>query len=128
MAFKLEPRVHARRPFPGGAPAFSICIPQFNRTSFLIEACRSIAAQNFQSCEVCISDDASTDGRQEELLEFLEASPLAYVYHRQERNRRYDGNLRASIALSTGRYCFLLGNDDGLASTDTVAQVYSEIE
>ena len=27
------------------APFFSICIPQHNRTSFLIEVCRSLAAQ-----------------------------------------------------------------------------------
>src|SRR5437868_10033482 len=83
-----------RRSRSASQPVFSICIPQFNRTSFLIEACRSIVAQNFVECEVCISDDASTDGRHLELLNFLESSPLSYVYRRQVRNLRYDGNLR----------------------------------
>jgi hypothetical protein len=109
-------------------PAFSICIPQYNRTSFLIEVCRSLAAQDFSDFEVCISDDCSTDGRQTELLDFLEASPVSYVYYRQSRNLRYDGNLRASIGLSRGRFCFLLGNDDGLASSDTLANLNAAIQ
>ncbi|MDB9482187.1 glycosyltransferase, partial [Dolichospermum circinale CS-537/05] len=40
-------------------PFFSICIPQYNRTSFLIEACKVLAQQTFKNFEVCISDDQS---------------------------------------------------------------------
>src|SRR5438445_5809273 len=90
-------------------PFFSICIPQYNRTSFLIEACKTLIEQTFKSFEVCISDDCSTDGREEELLRCLEQSDLSFVYFRQGQNLRYDGNLRASIDLSEGQYCFLLG-------------------
>src|SRR5438067_1165981 len=75
------------------APVFSICIPQFNRTSFLIEACKSLVAQSFSSFEICISDDCSTDGREAELASFLLSSGLDFTYARQARNRRYDGNL-----------------------------------
>jgi len=39
------------------APLFSICIPQHNRTSFLIEACKSLQSQTFTDFEICISDD-----------------------------------------------------------------------
>src|SRR5688572_13243216 len=109
-------------------PFFSICIPQHNRTAFLIEACRSLAAQTFREFEVCISDDCSTDGKEQELLDFLKQSGLSFVYQRQEENLRYDGNLRASIALSRGHYCFLLGNDDALASPDTLQEIHDEIE
>src|SRR5579864_1727627 len=106
-------------------PFFSICIPQYNRTSFLLEALRSFAAQTFKDFEVCISDDCSTDGRASEILEFLQASGLSFVYRRQERNSRYDANLRASIALARGEYCLLLGNDDGLTAPDSLA-IYRE--
>lgn len=109
-------------------PFFSVCIPQYNRTSFLIEACKSLAAQSYKNFEVCISDDCSTEGREEELLLFLKESGLSFVYQRQETNLRYDGNLRASIALSQGTYCFLLGNDDALASSDTLQGIYDEIQ
>jgi glycosyltransferase involved in cell wall biosynthesis len=109
-------------------PFFSICIPQHNRTAFLIEACRSLANQTFRDFEVCISDDCSTDGKEGELIAFLEQSGLKYVYHRQEQNLRYDGNLRASISLSQGKYCFLLGNDDALQSGTTLQEIHDDIE
>jgi len=104
-------------------PLFSLCIPQYNRTSFLLEVCKSLGAQTFTNFEVCISDDCSTDGREEELLTFLRQSPLSFVYHRQVRNQKYDANLRASIALARGTYCFLLGNDDCLATPETLAEL-----
>ena len=108
-------------------PFFSICIPQYNRTSFLIEACKSLLCQTFTDFEVCISDDCSTDGRESELLAFLEQSGLSFVYHRQNHNTRYDGNLRSAISLARGRYCFLLGNDDRIASPTTFAELHAEM-
>ena len=109
------------------APEFSICIPQYNRTPFLIEACRSIAAQSFISFEVCISDDCSTDGREEELISFLRESRMDFTYARQARNRRYDGNLRGAISLARGRFVFLLGNDDRLAEPDTLERIHERL-
>ncbi|MDZ7962633.1 MAG: glycosyltransferase family 2 protein [Aulosira sp. DedQUE10] len=109
-------------------PFFSICIPQYNRTSFLIEACKVLANQTFKIFEVCISDDQSNDGRENELIEYLQHSGLSFVYKRQDKNLRYDGNIRASIALAQGKYCFLHGNDDCLASSTTLEEIYQEIQ
>ena len=109
------------------APFFSVCVPQHNRTAFLIEACKSLAAQTFQDFELCISDDRSTDGREAELIEYLESSGMSFIYRKQEKNSRYDGNLRASIALSRGRYCFLLGNDDAFATPETLQELYDQM-
>ena len=108
-------------------PFFSICIPQYNRTSFLIEACKVLASQTFKDFEVCISDDKSNDGRQEQLIDYLKSSSLSFIYQRQEINLRYDGNIRASIALARGKYCFLHGNDDCLASENILQELYAEI-
>jgi glycosyltransferase involved in cell wall biosynthesis len=109
-------------------PFFSICIPQYNRTSFLIEACKVLSQQTFKSFEICISDDRSTDGKENELINFLQGTGLSFVYKKQEKNLRYDGNIRASIALASGRYCFLHGNDDCLASPTTLEELYEEIQ
>jgi glycosyltransferase involved in cell wall biosynthesis len=108
----------------GARPFFSVCIPQYNRTSFLIEACRTLEAQIFRDFEVCISDDCSNDGREADLLSYLESSGLPFVYKRRDRNGRYDANLRSALALAKGRYCFLLGNDDGLKGPETLQQVH----
>jgi glycosyltransferase involved in cell wall biosynthesis len=109
-------------------PFFSICIPQHNRTSFLLKACESLLVQTFKDFELCISDDCSTDGREDELLGFLEQSHLSFVYRKQEQNQRYDGNLRTSITLAKGKVCFLLGNDDCLALPTTLEDIYAEMQ
>src|SRR2546430_1071908 len=87
--------------FPGtpvetGTPFFSICIPQYNRTSFIIEALRVLAGQTFEHFEVCISDDCSPDGRQSELQQVLRDLNLRHVYWQQPTNVRYDENLRSA--------------------------------
>ena len=115
---RADTYVERRRPTP---PLFSICIPQHNRTSFLLEVCRSLEQQAWRDFEVCISDDRSTDGRQAEILDFLHASGLAFVYRVQAVNSRYDANLRSAIELARGEYCFLLGNDDALKDRMTLS-------
>ena len=110
-----------------GNPYFSICIPQYNRTSFILEACRSLAEQTFRDFEVCISDDRSTDGREHELLAFLEQSSLSFTYKKREANGAYDANLRDSLCLASGKYCFLLGNDDCLASPAVLQELAADI-
>ena len=104
---------------------FSICVPQYNRTSFLVAACRVLETQTFRDFEVCISDDCSTDGRGEELRRYLDSSGLNVVYRGQELNRRYDGNLREAISLASGRFCLLMGNDDCLASPETLERLHN---
>jgi glycosyltransferase involved in cell wall biosynthesis len=79
--------------------------------------------QSHKDYEVCISDDCSTDGRQAELLSFLEAQRFPFVYRIQPRNVRYDGNLRAAIGLARGRYSVLLGNDDALNGPEALASL-----
>ena len=97
-------------------PLFSICIPQYNRTSFLLRELDSFREQTFTSFEVCISDDCSTDGRAGELLDYLRGSRMSFRYCLPDKNGRYDKNMRASMNLARGRYCLLMGNDDILAS------------
>ena len=120
----LEPNVS---PDSAEAPFFSICVPQHNRTAFLIKACQALARQRFRDFEICISDDVSTDGREGELTAYLEGSGLRYRYARQQRNLRYDGNIRAAIALAKGRYCLLHGNDDALADELVLETLHREL-
>jgi hypothetical protein len=118
--------VDVRRP-SRAAPLFSVCIPQYNRTAFLLEALRSVAGQTCPDVELCVSDDCSTDGREAEVVAFLESTGRPFAYHRRPRNGRYDANLRSAIGLARGRYCFLLGNDDVLAAPTTLADVQADL-
>ncbi len=109
-------------------PYFSICIPQYNRTPFLIKALDSIAAQSFRDFEVCISDGGSTDGGRIEIERYLQASNFCHQYTFSDTNLLYDQNLRAAINLSKGQYCFLLGNDDRLKLNSTLADLYAVLK
>jgi hypothetical protein len=117
----------AASPTHRNAPFFSFCVPQFNRTSFLIESCKSLATQSYESFEICISDDRSTDGREAELIAFLRGSGLDFTYARQIVNSRYDANLRGAIGLARGEFIFLLGNDDRLAGRDTLERIHRQL-
>lgn len=110
------------------SPFFSVCIPQYNRFSFLLEVCRSLARQTFRDFEICISDDCSPERREQEIIDFLQEAGLSFVYHRLDHNRRYDGNLRSAISLAQGKYIFLLGNDDSLARPETLENLYHELQ
>jgi len=108
-------------------PFFSICIPQYNRTDFLVAACDSFASQKFNNFEVCISDDCSTDGKEDDLLSCLKRLKVCFVYSRTESNIRYDANLRNAISLSKGKYVLLMGNDDALSDPDSLQAIYDEL-
>lgn len=108
-------------------PFFSIVIPQYNRSSFLLKCLETIVAQNFKNFEICISDDCSTDGRQNEIYDFLVASGVSFRFEQTPRNLRYDGNLRNAISLSSGRYLFFMGNDDGLADLDVLQRTADKL-
>jgi glycosyltransferase involved in cell wall biosynthesis len=104
------------------APFFSVVIPQYNRTSFLLKLIDSISAQSFTDLEVCISDDRSPDGRQAEVTTHLRQLGLRFRFEQTPTNLRYDGNLRSAIALSSGQYLWLMGNDDALLDADVMAR------
>src|SRR5262249_5694389 len=108
-------------------PFFSICIPQYNRTDFLIAACESFASQKFMNFEVCIIDDCSNDGKEGALLSYLKQLNFCFVYSRTESNIRYDANLRNAISLSKGKYVLLMGNDDALSDSDSLQAIYDEL-
>src|SRR6266852_7485311 len=105
-------------------PYFSICIPQYSRTSFLMQACERLAEQSWKDFEICISDDCSPDQRQTELQTFLKKLGLRFVFQQQQKNLRYDGNLRAALSLASGKFCLLMGNDDQLAHVHVLRNLH----
>lgn len=94
---------------------FSICIPQYNRINYLKTSLDLLEIQNHSNFEVIISDDCSTDNTEEVISELKASYNYPIVYYRFESNQGYDRNLRKSMELATGDYCFVLGNDDTLA-------------
>lgn len=100
------------------SPILSICIPTYNRASYLKECLESITVQfennNIQEqIEVVISDNASTDNTSDVVKMFTEKFDNI-TYFKNEKNIGFDRNLLSVIEKSTGEYCLTLGDDDAL--------------
>jgi len=96
----------------------SICIPTYNRASFLKQCLQSIVSQ-FQNetvrsqVEIVISDNGSTDNTQEIIQEF--ASRFSNIVSiKNSDNIGFDRNVLAVVGSAHGTYCWLLGDDDAL--------------
>ena len=109
-------------------PYFSVCIPQYGRTDFLLKAIESLSIQRFRDFEICISDDNSPDGRQSEIIAALQLNGFPIQLLCSAKNCRYDANLRTAISLARGKYCLLLGNDDALVDGGALARMHEAIE
>lgn len=94
---------------------FSICIPQYNRIEYLIKSLDELQDQSYSNFEVIVSDDCSQDDTTNQIIEYIKTSKYPITYFRFDQNQGYDRNLRKSMELAVGDYCFVLGNDDTLA-------------
>ncbi len=107
----------------------SVCIPQYNRSKYLLAVLESIRVQDHPEVEVIISDDCSSDDTLEVIPKYIgEAKGTTHVrfnYIRQPKNLGYDGNLRAALDAGQGEYLFVLGNDDALPEKGTLSKLAS---
>jgi abequosyltransferase len=91
----------------------SICIPTYNRADCLAQLLDSILIQAVDELEVVISDDASPDDTAS-VAESYRARFKHFTFVKQPKNIGIDRNFLAAVALGTGDYIWLMGDDDCL--------------
>jgi len=117
-------RVLGDRTWPGAErPFFTVAIPNYKRRRYLELNVESLLAQTSRSFEILISDDCGGDDSNDVIPGLLEASDRPYRYYAQEKNLGYDGNVRFCLRNARGRYVFMIGNDDKLASPSVMAEL-----
>lgn len=90
----------------------SVCIPTYNRASYLEEAITSIIEQaDPRVVEIVISDNASTDDTAKRVKALQKRYPSIH-YHPSPVNRGMDLNIYRAVELAQGEYCWLCGDDD----------------
>ncbi|BBG65029.1 glycosyltransferase [Hydrogenimonas sp.] len=110
-------------------PAISICIPTYNRASYLAETLVSIkkAAENIKyKIEICISDNASEDNTAEVVKKFqktINESSIQIKYHKNKENLGADKNFLKAVELASAELCWFLGSDD-LAIKSSLEQIF----
>ncbi len=106
----------------------SICIPQYNRIEYLLKSLSIIELQSYENIEIVISDDCSTDHTSEAIKQLATHYKFPIVFDVNEINKGYDYNFRKSIAMSSGDYVVVLGNDDTLNGLDSIKSLVNFIE
>lgn len=112
-------------------PRLSICIPTYNRRQYIEETIASILGQvtltNASQVEICISDNASTDGTAKLIKKIQDNSTVKIIYSRIETNIGADLNFLRVVELATADYCWFMGSDDACAP-GSLEQILREIE
>lgn len=91
----------------------SICIPTYNRAKHLencLESIVSIKSEMKGLMEVCVSDNGSTDETMEVVRRMQEKMPIKY--NRNSVNLGIPQNFINVVAMATGEFAWLIGDDD----------------
>lgn len=97
-------------------PLLSLCVPTFNRQQHLdgLVACLAAClACRPDAIEVCISDNASTDGTWPILQKFARGRAQVKI-HRQDTNVGASRNVMDVMRMSSGSHILVMGDDDGI--------------
>lgn len=99
---------------PNARPMLSVCIATRNRGMYIGQTLDSILAQCGPNVEIAIVDGASTDNTGE-IVAARVAAGSNVKYFPQDSNSGVDGDFDKAIQLASGRYCWLMSDDDLLA-------------
>ena len=91
----------------------SICIPTFNREKNLKDCLNSLVICKRQTdvpFQICISDNASTDGTAKAVEAFK--SEIEIKYHRNNFNAGIPRNFLKVVSMADGDFIWLIGDDD----------------
>lgn len=101
----------------------SVIIPSFNRKTYIDEAIESVLAQNYDSVELIVVDDGSTDSSYEKLQAWEEKGKLTLLAHPGRANRGQSASINVGLRHASGGYIAILDSDDMFAPTKLADQV-----
>jgi len=108
-------------------PILTVSIPAYNRVDTLEKIIKEFKEQTDKNFTLLISDDASPDdGAIEKMVSEYKQDMPNLVYHRNEQNLGFSGNICTLYDLSTTRYIWFLCDDDTVFS-DSIEKINSSL-
>jgi abequosyltransferase len=104
----------------------SICLATYNRGRFIGETLDSILSQLSPGVELVIVDGASPDNTEEVMSQYVTKHPKIR-YFREPENSGVDGDYDKAVGYASGKYCWLMTDDD-LLKEGAVAAVLNVLE
>jgi len=96
-------------------PFFSVIVPTYNRKDLLKATLESILSQTFESHQIIVVDNCSSDGTEEMMHGQYSKKNIKYIRNPQNYERGFSRNLGLSMA--DGRYATFLDADDLMRSS-----------
>ena len=93
----------------------SICFPTYNRAECIGEQLKRLSSVDksvLEDVEIIVSDNCSPDNSKDVIMSYQ--SKLAFQYNRNEKNLGPDENYLYCFCHATGKYVWLVGDDDYL--------------
>lgn len=96
-------------------PLISIVVPTYNTDhDFLKDCIESVLAQVYNNWELCVVDDASTDGQVREIIKQYAQIDGRIKYKFLEKNQHIAGATNQAASMATGEFISLFDHDDTL--------------
>lgn len=108
-------------------PKVSVLIPTYNMKEYLKEAIDSILNQDYESLEIVVGDDCSTDGTDEMMKQYSGNEKVRYI--RNDNNLGPSGNSKMLIyEHARGKYLLGINHDDYLIESDYISRAVTILD
>lgn len=104
-------------------PLVSVHLIAYNQIKFIKETLMSILEQDYPNFEIVASDDCSTDGTAEAILELADKFPGKIIPLTNGGNLGITGNCNRALRHCRGKYIAFIGGDDLFLPGKLTAQV-----
>lgn len=93
-------------------PVVTVITPTYNGERFIGATIRSVLEQDFSDFEYLIVDDASTDGTERVIQEFVKADPRVRYFRLEKNTGQPAAPRNFAVRRANGKYIALLDHDD----------------
>jgi glycosyltransferase involved in cell wall biosynthesis len=122
-----RPNIYQRLPALKPRPLLSVCISTYNRAGWLALNLRNLISQlgpATNDVEVVVVDNAATDETPQVVQPYLDRPD--FRYYRNHRNVGMLGNLAVTAQRASGRYVWIIGDDD-LTQPDAIPAIVAAL-
>ncbi len=90
----------------------SVVIPTYNQVNFVKETFDSVLSQDYSNLQIIVTDDGSTDGTKNIILDYAQKYPDKFVAVISDTNTGLPSNFNRGFRKVKGEYIAWLGGDD----------------
>lgn len=100
----------------------SVVIPNYNHSQYLVKRIDSVLAQSYQSFELILLDDCSTDNSREVIEKYRSHEKVSHIVYNEQNSGSTFKQWQKGLTLAKGNFVWIAESDDW-AETDFLSEV-----